>query len=622
MDTAQVEATCAVVATYLVVDTFLVTATALVEGTCLVVATYLVADMFLVMDTVQVEATCPVVAMYLVGDTFLVMDTDQVAATCPVAATYLVVDTFLVMDTAQVEATCLVVATYLVVHIFLVMDTGLVADMCLVVATYLVGGHVPGHGHRPGGGHVPGHRPISTRKPLGPTSTPSRPIRTTSATGPSATTTTRSFTLICVFEYLQNVIPRNTPQCTDYVYIRFFTYSYRVNQEPLKFEHIKQMDGAAKLYYDETPSVWRKLRSYRVLDNYVKNSQRYFPHSRWFLGIWGSTLSRLMASLWDGDVFRKALRATLRSNFSEKLTMSDFNGFAVINTIIQDTRILGRAKSFGEAFRAANEPILEPDWIYIHTAAIWPGGNSRVPEAMVFDVMRDANVVGVSTSNTTDENNIILGRAGGNVSPYKAASPPNPLKAVAPGTRGMLDILDEFQYWKQVLNRQSLCFSLTTSINYMRSSADPIDFVNEVHNDEDVQRFGRERFTTRGRNNLYPVEDKQTSYYFDNKTYSHFWRYVSNGKLLTLFAYDTGSTLAYKVNEMLKAYGKDKCVVLDDLSDDDVQASFTYAGHTVSFGKFEILTAVQSVMKRLYGGTFFLDARNDIGLRCTGTSYL
>nr|XP_037284915.1 uncharacterized protein LOC119177831 [Rhipicephalus microplus] len=219
-------------------------------------------------------------------------------------------------------------------------------------------------------------------------------------------------------------------------------------------------------------------------------------------------------------------------------------------------------------------------------------------------VGRDADVVGVSTSNTTDESNIILGRAGGNVSPYKAASPPNPLNAVAPGTRGMLDILGEFPRWKQVLNRQSLCFSLTTSINYMRSSADPIDFVSEVHNDPDVQRFGRLRFTTRGSNNKYPVEDLQTIYHFDNTTYSHFWRYIRNGDLLTLFAYDTGPTLSYKLNQMLSAYGKDKCVVLDDLSDDNVERNFTYRGQTVHFGKFEILTAVQSLMTRLYGGPF------------------
>ncbi|KAL1445322.1 hypothetical protein MTO96_029245 [Rhipicephalus appendiculatus] len=467
------------------------------------------------------------------------------------------------------------------------------------------GRHVPGHGHIPGGGHVPGKKPPSTPKARGATST--------TTTTPPPSYDRRSFTLICVFEYLDNVIPRNTPQCTDYVYIRFFVYSYRVNQEPLKFEHIKRMDGAAKLYYDDTPAVWRKLGSYRALDNYVKNSKRYFPSLAlvpWNLGQHVQPAHAGLvscqyhrASLWDGDVFRRALRETLRSNFSDKLTMSDFNGFAIINTIIQDTRILGRARAFGEAFRYASQPILEPDWVYIHTAAIWPGGSGRVPETMVFDVLRDADVVGLSTSNTTDENNIILGRAGGNVSPYKAASPPNPLHAVAPGTRGMLDILGEFPHWKQVLKRKSLCFSLTTSINYMRSSADPIDFVSEVHNDEDVQRYGRERFTTRGSNNMYPVEDMHTSYYFDNTTYSHFWRYVQNGDLLTLFAYDTGSTLEYKVNKMLNAYGNDKCVVLDDLSD-DVQAKFTYAGQTVSFGKFEILTAVQSAMTKRYGLPF------------------
>ncbi|KAL3208197.1 hypothetical protein MRX96_039295, partial [Rhipicephalus microplus] len=145
-----------------------------------------------------------------------------------------------------------------------------------------------------------------------------------------------SFTLICVFEYLENIIPRNTPQCTDYVYIRFFVYSYRVNQEPMVFEHKKRM---GPVYGMATCSA-----------------EHFVPPC-------GITSAR-------------------------RLTMSDFNGFAVINTIIQDTRILGRAKSFGEAFRAASEPILEPDWVYLHTAAIWPGSKAGVPESMVVDVLR------------------------------------------------------------------------------------------------------------------------------------------------------------------------------------------------------------------------------------------
>ncbi|KAH6940272.1 hypothetical protein HPB50_026468 [Hyalomma asiaticum] len=373
----------------------------------------------------------------------------------------------------------------------------------------------------------------------------------------------------------EDVIPRNTPQCTDYVYIRFFVYSYIVNQMSLKFEHKKQWDGTTRLYYDETPAVWRKLGSYSALDDFVKKSKSNFPLSRWFLGMWGSALTRLMASRWDASNFRDSLERTLRMNFSDK------------------------------AFRwTTYRPILEPHWVLIHTVAIWPGGNASVPESMVANVLRDADVVGISTSNTTDESNIILARAGFQAVPYKAASPPNPLRAVAPGTRGMLDILKEFPHWKNVLKRNKLCFSVTTSINYMHNSADPIDFVSEIHKADDVQRYGRERFLTKGRSNKYPVEDKQTTYYFDNKTYSHFWRSVRNRSLLTLFAYDTGDTLSYKVTEMLKAYGQDKCVVLDDLADDNVDGKFTYNGKTVQFGKFEILSAVQSVMTKLYGAPF------------------
>ncbi|XP_075724513.1 uncharacterized protein LOC142767179 [Rhipicephalus microplus] len=313
----------------------------------------------------------------------------------------------------------------------------------------------------------------------------------------------------------------------------------------------------------------------------------------------------ILASLWDAAAFQTALHGTLRSNFSDKLSMSFFNGFAIINSMIIDTRTMGRAEPFGKTFRAASNPILDPSWVYIHTAAIWPGGNGRVPESMVADMLRDADVVGISTSNTTDEPNIILGRAGPNTAPYKAASPPNPIRPVGPGTRGMLDILAEFPHWKTVLKRASLCFSLTTSINYMRSSANPIDFVSEIHSVDDVQRYHRLRFTTKlNGTTTYPVEDKQTTYYFDNTTHSHFWRFTRNNDLLTLFAYDTNTTLAYKANAMLDAYGDDKCIVFEDMGEDYEEAGFDYANQHVFFGKMAMIKAVYDVMVKRYGVPF------------------
>ncbi|XP_065289539.1 uncharacterized protein [Dermacentor albipictus] len=453
-------------------------------------------------------------------------------------------------------------------------------------------------------------RPTPKRTPATPpsVSTP-RPVPRTPPTTPSTipppSYENRAFTLICVFEYLPYVLPRNTPQCTDYVYIRFFVYSQRANQEPLVFEKKKRYDGTVKLYYDDTREVWRKLGSYRILDNNVRNSKRNFRHSRWFLGMWGATFSRLMSGLWNEDIFRAALRNTLRGNFSDKLKITDINGFAIINTILADTRPLGRAKSFGEAFRSVNNPILEPGWAYIHTVAIWPGGEALVPESMVANILRDADVVGISTSNSTDESNIILSRGSGNTVPYMAASPPNPIMPPGPGTRGMLDILRDFPHWKQVLKRQKLCFSVTTSINYAHNSVDNIDFVYPIRLRDDVQRYRRLRFTTKNRKHRYPVEDMGgTTYHYDDTTHTHFWRLVRSGKLLTFFAYDTGKTLSYKVTEMLKVYGNDKCVVFDDLGEDAMAANFTARGRTVHFGKFEMLSAVHSVMRKKYGVPF------------------
>ncbi|XP_054920599.1 uncharacterized protein [Dermacentor andersoni] len=361
-------------------------------------------------------------------------------------------------------------------------------------------------------------------------------------------------------------------------------------------------NGTVKLYYDDTDEVWDQLSSYIKLDNNVRNSKLAFNNSRWFLGMWGATFTRLMSGLWNEDIFRTALRNTLRSNFSKKLNITELDGFAIINTIIADTRPLGRAQPFGAAFRSVKDPILEPNWAYIHTAAIWPGGQALVPESMVANILKDADVVGISTSNSTEESNIILNRATGNVVPYMAASPPNPIMPAGPGTRGMLDILKDFPHWKQVLQRQKLCFSVTSAINYASNTVDNIDFVQPIRRMQDVQRFSRLRFTNKTSSNKYPVEEKGgTSYYFDNKTHTHFWRFVRNDNLLTFFAYDTGSTLSYKMTEMLKAYGDDKCVVFDDLGEDAVARSFTVGGTSVHFGKFELISAVQDAMQKKYG---------------------
>ncbi|KAL1480385.1 hypothetical protein MTO96_051074, partial [Rhipicephalus appendiculatus] len=468
------------------------------------------------------------------------------------------------------------------------------------------------------------------------TSTSTTKSGSTSSTTTSSTTKSppgydkRSFTLICAFEYLPHPLTKDTPQCTDFVYIRFFVYSYQTNKEPIVFEKKKRFDGVAKLYYDDTAELWRRFGSYRTLDNNVKNSKRHFPYSRWFLGIWGTTFTRLVASLWDATAFQTALHDTLRSNFSDKLTIDFFNGFAIINSMIIDSRTMGRAEPFGKAFRAASNPILDPSWAYIHTAGHLAGRQRARPRV---DGGRHAQSKGVTTSERLFSHrsavsclytcaempmwsglaratpptspNIILERAGPNTAPYKAASPPNPIRPVALGTRGMLEILADFPHWKTVLKRASLCFSLSTSINYMRSSADPIDFVSEVHNAQDVQRYHRLRFTTKvNGTGVYPVEEKQTTYHFDNVTYSHIWRFDRNHDILTLFAYDTNTTMAYKANAMLDAYGQDKCIVFEDIGEDYEQAGFSYANQHVFFGKMDMIKAVYDVMVKKYGVPF------------------
>ncbi|KAK8787171.1 hypothetical protein V5799_023050, partial [Amblyomma americanum] len=105
-------------------------------------------------------------------------------------------------------------------------------------------------------------------------------------------------------------------------------------------------DGPVHLYYDQSDAEWRPYSSYNTLDSRIKRVKYNHPSSRYFLGMWGAAYVRLMSGLWDPKILRAALHRTLRGNFSQRLNMSDFSGFAIINTIIQDTRVRGRAEPF------------------------------------------------------------------------------------------------------------------------------------------------------------------------------------------------------------------------------------------------------------------------------------
>ncbi|KAH7950511.1 hypothetical protein HPB49_025049 [Dermacentor silvarum] len=363
-----------------------------------------------------------------------------------------------------------------------------------------------------------------------------------------------NYTLICVFEALRQVLWNKSYTCTDYVYIRFFTYSH--DNDPtvqVVFEKKKLKSGLVKMYYDDSAEEWRQY-SYRALDNRVRTAIGRHPGTRWFLGLWGSAYMRLMSGLFHASVVQKALHDALRSNFSDKVNMSYFHGFAIINSIIRDTRPLGRSFNFSDIFRGHTHgtPILDPSWSLIHTAAIFPFGPAVVPESMVKHILEEADLVGISTANTTDEPNLLMDNVE-NTAPYLFASPPNPIMPPGPNTRGMLDILKEFPHWKNVLNRSRLCFSVTTSINYAHTDVDGIDFVRDVRQNEDVQRYSRRRFVAFNATTKLPVEKKLMVYHYDNVTHTHYWRRLPPGeKLLSFFAYDMAETLKYKVEYCIR----------------------------------------------------------------------
>ncbi|KAL3238876.1 hypothetical protein MRX96_021896 [Rhipicephalus microplus] len=134
----------------------------------------------------------------------------------------------------------------------------------------------------------------------------------------------RNYTLICVFEALRQNQWNKTYSCTDYVYIRFFSYSNDPSPSAqVVFESKQQYFGVQRLYYDNSDMEWRQY-SYRALDTRVRNAKIRQGGGRWMLGIWGAAYIRLMNALFDAGKVQKALHDAIRSNFSQRFDMSFF----------------------------------------------------------------------------------------------------------------------------------------------------------------------------------------------------------------------------------------------------------------------------------------------------------
>lgn len=411
----------------------------------------------------------------------------------------------------------------------------------------------------------------------------------------------RNFTLICVFEYITADLWNKTDQCTDYVYIRAFYYAIRVNHEPLVFDKKTLIRNTHKLYFDDQ-YYWQNLT---LADQRVNRAMRRFPHADWYLGMWGAIYIRLVSSFWQTNFIQEALYNFTRRPYFGPINTTRFSGFAIINTIIQNERgdALIAEHFKDNIFRGQTKPIVPPDWTYLHTGAVWPDADAVI-EAHVKNILSLADIVGLSTSNTTDEPNTV--QFVGNSPRFLWASPPNPIRGILPGIRGMLGMLQEFPRWKQVLGKNKLCFSVSSSINYAKNLNRDIDFrVDMEDSDDSVIRFYRYRFTTiDNRTKEYPLQEFDFKYEFDNPTHTHFWNLRVAGNLKGFFAYDDASTLDYKIKELLNAYPDDRCVVFDDLGDDAWEANFNYDGQTVAFGKYGMLHVIASAMVQRYGQAF------------------
>lgn len=391
--------------------------------------------------------------------------------------------------------------------------------------------------------------------------------------------------------------------------MRMYNYEHhRSGDQRIEFTS-KKLENAIGLRIDwDIGDQYRQF--FRVADVQARRTYLQFPQADLYMGMWGMTYVRLLESLWTIQEINRSIYEFVRTPIHSYINYTRFEGFAIINSIVRDNRGHHQANEtyVYNIFKDPQYPILLPGWKFIHTMSIWPFWPVRLPLEKIVHVANFPDIFGVSTSNTTEEHNTIWFEPSYNA-PVNWISPPNPIYRAHNGTRGMLDIIAEFPYWKQLLNQSRVCFSVTTSINYGHITSLPIDFHNELNIDWfNAFRFRRLNFTgiNEGNKKL-NVEDMDMQYEFENRSQSHMWVHRYPLGIVSVFVYDDATTLAPKIEKLLDAWPHDRCVVFDDIGEDGLEGNFTYLGHTTRFGRFEMFNVVSGAMIKRYGGTAFPD---------------
>lgn len=410
-----------------------------------------------------------------------------------------------------------------------------------------------------------------------------------------------------MFEFLTPNVWGPVHQCTDYVYIRMYNYEHhRTGDQKIEFTGKKLVNSIGLRLDWDTSAAYGHF--FFAGDLQMRRAYLQFPQADLYMGMWGMTYVRLLESLWTIQEINRSIYEFVRTPLRSNINYTRFEGFAIINSIVRDNRGHHQANEtyVYDIFKNPQYPILLPGWKFIHTMSIWPFWPVHLPLEKIVHVANFPDIFGVSTTNTTEEHNAIWYDAS-YVAPVNWVSPPNPIYRANDGTRGMLDIIAEFPYWKQLLNQSKVCFSVTTSINYATITSLPIDFHNELNVGWfNAVRFRRFNFTgiNDGTKKL-NVEDMDMHYEFENRSRSHMWVHRYAHGIVSVFIYDDAATLAPKIEQLLDAWPHDRCVVFDDIGEDSLEGNFTYLGHTTRFSRFEMFNVVSGAMIKKYGGTVF-----------------
>ncbi|XP_077519832.1 uncharacterized protein LOC144129564 [Amblyomma americanum] len=379
-------------------------------------------------------------------------------------------------------------------------------------------------------------------------------------------------TLVCVFEYIGENLWDKNYECTDYVLIRIFSIEMKATGKEFAF---RTNLNEFKEGYDHTKSQSLEIS---FATNFAK-ARRQYHYATWYIGMWGAMYTRMRSITTPkkiGENIRKYINNEMQR---DDLNKTYFQGLAIVNTLPPDNPqryLLEEEKEIGEG--GLKDLLVPTGWRFLHTIIPFTD-HIQYWNAYLYHSLKHADIAGISTTHTMH-----LPRAAvPNLTQLEVFRPPNPNYHDTIHIN-MEKLVKEFSSWAKDLERESLCFSVTTAVNSMYGIPKS-GWHFAKHNESYLTRMSR--------NALHQESIRKKIDFYKSRQYQSYLSRTGD----EFHVFDLSDTIRSKVHRLLRLSYKKRCVLMEDLGEDSF--SMNLGNFTVE--SYSFLKAITEEMRYLYG---------------------